>query len=62
MTAMQTVFSERRSDLLISARETRAEGVVALTLADPAGYCARLRDSTRRGTYNIGGCPLPVRG
>ena len=35
--AMLTVFSERRSDLLITARETRAEGVVALTLADPAG-------------------------
>src|SRR5271154_2351087 len=37
MTAMQTVFSERRSDLLVTARETRAEGVVALTPADPAG-------------------------
>ena len=35
--AMLTVFSERRSDLLITARETRAEGVVSLTLADPAG-------------------------
>ena len=35
--AMLTVFSERRSDLLITARETRAEGVVSLTLADPGG-------------------------
>jgi len=35
--AMLTVFSERRSDLLITARETRAEGVVSLTLADPDG-------------------------
>jgi ferredoxin-NADP reductase len=35
--AMLTVFSERRSDLVITARETRAEGVVALTLADPGG-------------------------
>jgi ferredoxin-NADP reductase len=35
--AMSTVFSERRSDLLITARETPAEGVVVLTLADPAG-------------------------
>jgi ferredoxin-NADP reductase len=35
--AMLTVFSERRSDLLITARQTRAEGVVVLTLADPQG-------------------------
>ena len=35
--AMLTVFSERRSDLVITARETRAEGVVSLTLADPGG-------------------------
>ena len=35
--AMLTVFSERRSDLVITAREMRAEGVVSLTLADPAG-------------------------
>ena len=35
--AMLTVFSERRSDLLVTAREMRAEGVVSLTLADPAG-------------------------
>jgi ferredoxin-NADP reductase len=35
--AMLTVFSERRSDLLITAREMRAEGVVSLTLADPGG-------------------------
>jgi ferredoxin-NADP reductase len=35
--AMLTVFSERRSDLLITARELRAEGVVVLTLADPQG-------------------------
>lgn len=34
---MLTVFSERRSDLLITARETGAEGVVLLTLADPGG-------------------------
>jgi ferredoxin-NADP reductase len=35
--AMLTVFSERRSDLLITSRETLAEGVVSLTLADPDG-------------------------
>ena len=35
--AMLTVFSERRSDLLITTRELRAEGVITLTLADPAG-------------------------
>ena len=35
--AMLTVFSERRSDLVITARETRAEGVISLTLADPGG-------------------------
>jgi ferredoxin-NADP reductase len=35
--AMLTVFSERRSDLAITARETRAEGVISLTLADPGG-------------------------
>jgi len=35
--AMLTVFSERRSDLLITAREERAEGVISLTLADPGG-------------------------
>jgi ferredoxin-NADP reductase len=35
--AMLTVFSERSGDLLVTARETRAEGVVVLTLADPAG-------------------------
>ena len=35
--AMLTVFSERRSDLVVTAREAKAEGVVALTLADPAG-------------------------
>ena len=35
--AMLTVFSERRSDLVIMARETRAEGVISLTLADPGG-------------------------
>ena len=35
--AMLTVFSERRSDLLITTREMRAEGVITLTLADPAG-------------------------
>jgi len=36
-TAMATVFSERRSDLVVSAREESAEGVVALTLTDPEG-------------------------
>ena len=36
-TAMATVFSERRSDLVVTARETPAAGVVALTLADPSG-------------------------
>jgi ferredoxin-NADP reductase len=36
-TAMATVFSERRSDLVVTAREVRAEGVVSLTLADPSG-------------------------
>ncbi len=35
--AMLTVFSERRSDLLVTAREERAEGVISLTLADPGG-------------------------
>ena len=35
--AMLTVFSERRSDLVVTAREVRAEGVVSLTLADPGG-------------------------
>jgi ferredoxin-NADP reductase len=35
--AMLTVFSERRSDLVISVREDRADGVIALTLADPGG-------------------------
>jgi ferredoxin-NADP reductase len=35
--AMLTVFSERRSDLVITARETCAEGVISLTLADPGG-------------------------
>ncbi len=34
---MLTVFSERRSDVVITAREVRAEGVISLTLADPAG-------------------------
>ena len=34
---MATVFSERRSDLVVSARESPAEGVVALTLTDPSG-------------------------
>ncbi len=36
-TAMSTVFSERRSDLVVVSRETRADDVVALTLADPSG-------------------------
>jgi ferredoxin-NADP reductase len=36
-TAMSTVFSERRSELTVTARDTRAEGVIALTLADPVG-------------------------
>ena len=36
-TAMSTVFSERRSDLVVTARETPGDGVVALTLADPTG-------------------------
>jgi ferredoxin-NADP reductase len=36
-TAMATVFSEHRSDLVVTARETRADGVISLTLADPAG-------------------------
>ncbi len=35
--AMLTVFSERRSDLVITAREDRADGVISLTLADPDG-------------------------
>jgi ferredoxin-NADP reductase len=35
--AMLTVFSERRSDLVITAREDRAEGVISLTLGDPGG-------------------------
>ena len=36
-TAMSTVFSERRADLVVTARDERAEGVVSLTLADPDG-------------------------
>jgi hypothetical protein len=32
---MLTVFSERRSDLVVTSREVRAEGVISLTLADP---------------------------
>ncbi|HEY3262309.1 MAG TPA: PDR/VanB family oxidoreductase [Pseudonocardiaceae bacterium] len=36
-TAMSTVFAERRSDLVVTAREEPAEGVIALTLADPKG-------------------------
>src|SRR5260370_17118282 len=35
--AMLTVFSERRSDLVSTAREARADGVISLTLADPGG-------------------------
>lgn len=35
--AMLTVFSELRSDVVVTAREIRAEGVVSLTLADPGG-------------------------
>src|SRR5260370_25981110 len=35
--AMLTVFSERRSDLVITAREIRAEGVVSLSLGDRGG-------------------------
>jgi len=34
---MLTVFSERLSDLVITAREDRADGVISLTLADPGG-------------------------
>lgn len=36
-TAMSTVFSERRSNLVVTARNSRAEGVITLTLADPTG-------------------------
>lgn len=36
-TAMATVFSERRSDLVVTARQVVATDVVALTLADPSG-------------------------
>ena len=36
-TAMSTVFSERRADLVVTARNMRAEGVISLTLADPTG-------------------------
>ena len=36
-TAMSTVFSERRADLVVTARDMRAEGVISLTLADPTG-------------------------
>jgi ferredoxin-NADP reductase len=35
--AMLTVFSERRSDLVITGREVRADGVISLTMADPGG-------------------------
>jgi ferredoxin-NADP reductase len=34
---MSTVFSERRADLVVTARNMRAEGVVTLSLADPTG-------------------------
>ncbi len=36
-TAMATVFAERLTDLVVTGRESRAEGVVSLTLADAAG-------------------------
>src|SRR3954454_20360634 len=36
-TEMATGFSERRSDLVVSARESPADGVGALTLSDPSG-------------------------
>lgn len=36
-TAMATVFSERRSELVVVAREFVADRVVVLTLADPSG-------------------------
>lgn len=36
-TAMATVFSERRSDLVVTARDVRADGVISVTLADPGG-------------------------
>jgi len=36
-TAMATVFSERRGDLVVTAREAVGDGVVSLTLADPTG-------------------------
>jgi ferredoxin-NADP reductase len=36
-TVMATVFSERRSDLVVTAREAPSQGVVALTLAEPSG-------------------------
>ena len=36
-TAMATVFSERRTDLVVTGRQPRADGVIALTLADPSG-------------------------
>jgi ferredoxin-NADP reductase len=36
-TAMATVFSERRSDLVVTARDARADGVISVTLADPTG-------------------------
>jgi ferredoxin-NADP reductase len=34
---MSTVFSERRADLVVTARNMRAEGVITLSLADPTG-------------------------
>lgn len=36
-TAMATVFSERRSALVVTARESVGDSVVSLTLADPTG-------------------------
>jgi ferredoxin-NADP reductase len=34
---MSTVFSERRADLVVTARNMRADGVITLSLADPTG-------------------------
>lgn len=36
-TAMSTVYSERRTDLVVTGRQECAEGVISLTLADPNG-------------------------
>jgi len=66
-TAMATVFSERRSDLVVTARESVGDGVVSLTLADPTGaelptwtpgaHIDLLLDDTLVRQYSLCGAP-----